>query len=149
MSKKSSESCQPQLPRDFSRIQVTRKHPTLPLRRIPRATYPLKNPALVPVFWPTRIEASLHIPPLQLFTIRLALLADLRSAKTVDMALETTEPDPSATSLANDQTINTPKDGAIIDGSREIVGMSSVLQVYIYWNSPQLNTKLCQGRKLS
>ncbi len=50
----------------------------------------------------------------------------------VDMALETSEPDLPATSLANDQTINTSENGTTTDGSSEIIGMSSVLQVYSY-----------------
>lgn len=46
----------------------------------------------------------------------------------VDLAIETTEPDPSVNSIGDDQTINTSKDGAMSEALQETCGMSPVFQ---------------------
>ena len=45
----------------------------------------------------------------------------------VDMVVETIEPDPSATSIANDQTVNNTKDETVADIPKETSGMSLAL----------------------
>ena len=54
---------------------------------------------------------------------------NLRAVKMVDMTVETTEPDPSATAIANDQTIDTSQNKATPDAPKETTGMSAVSAV--------------------
>ena len=58
----------------------------------------------------------------------------------VDMSVETTEPDPAATSIGNDQSINPSKNGATFDALKETDGMSPIPRAYNYPEASQSDT---------
>lgn len=60
----------------------------------------------------------------------------------LDMAVETTEPDPSATSIENDQTVNNLQDEAMPEDIKETLGMSLIFNAYSYYRRPQ-STTIC------
>ena len=55
------------------------------------------------------------------------------------MSVETIEPDTSATSIGNDETLNISKGQAVPDASKEIIGTSLLYQAHGYSEIPGLD----------
>jgi hypothetical protein len=63
----------------------------------------------------------------------------------VDIAVETIEPDPSATSIENNQTVNTSENAALPEAPKETLGMYLVLPAYRYYKRPHSTTDYPNG----